>query len=532
MLRGFAGFLRVRVGAALKTKPRAFVAGLLATLALQSSTATGLMAASFMEFGLFGLTTGLAMMLGSNVGTALVAKLLSFPIINLVPLLLVGGVAAFRKASGVRGRSLGRVAVGLALMLWALHDLGAAALPMTKGPLAQAIIHSLQNQILASLVIGIIAAWAFHTSVAVVLVIATLAATGTFPPLTALSMVLGANLGSAIGPYLETKGAIARRLPLGNLVVRGVGVLTIAPLLPIIIARAGAYTQNHQIIVDFHVLFNIAIAIVAWPFSSQLARLLKRLLPDPPALSDPGRPEYLEEGLTAHPHLAMVAAERESVRLGANAESIFRDMQPILFDPNPILGATLVARAESSAKLAHEIRLFIDRVARSGMGQDETRRSQELQAFALGAEQAMEVVKELGQERRMGATPVASFLGEPEREAVARAFSLVLSSCREAIGILMTGDIEMARALIESRDELRAMEREALHRQLTATQHPGVIHAIESWVRTIQHLRHIHSYWTGLAHQVLEEAGLLRGRLRAGNSHQKNVASPSSNEEP
>ena len=69
--------------------------------------------------------------------------------------------------------------------------------------------------------------WAAHSSVAVVLLIMSFAAKGTVPPEAAFALVLGANLGTAINPVLE--GATgddpaARRLPIGNLINRVLGV--------------------------------------------------------------------------------------------------------------------------------------------------------------------------------------------------------------------------------------------------------------------------------------------------------------------
>src|ERR1051326_1816570 len=76
--RTFGPQLRRALGHALGDRTRAFLAGIGITAALQSSTATGLMAASFAAGGLVALVPALAVMLGANVGTALIVQVLSF----------------------------------------------------------------------------------------------------------------------------------------------------------------------------------------------------------------------------------------------------------------------------------------------------------------------------------------------------------------------------------------------------------------------------------------------------------------------
>ena len=75
------------------------LAGIAVTLALQSSTATALMAASFVASGAIGLSPALAVMLGANVGSALVSYALSFDITLVYPVLILAGLVIFRSST-------------------------------------------------------------------------------------------------------------------------------------------------------------------------------------------------------------------------------------------------------------------------------------------------------------------------------------------------------------------------------------------------------------------------------------------------
>ena len=96
------------------------------TAILQSSTATGLMVAGFAAGGAVALVPALAVMLGANVGTTLIVQALSFDVAEVAPALILLGVILFRRGTAARTRDLGRVAIGLGLMLMALHQPGDA----------------------------------------------------------------------------------------------------------------------------------------------------------------------------------------------------------------------------------------------------------------------------------------------------------------------------------------------------------------------------------------------------------------------
>src|SRR6201996_643028 len=117
MLRAFGPDLRRLLGKALRNRFSAFAAGLGLTALLQSSTATGLMTASLAADGVVSLVPALAIMLGANVGTTLIVQALSFDIAAVAPVLFIIGLVAFRSGPRSRIKDVGRVLIGLGLML-------------------------------------------------------------------------------------------------------------------------------------------------------------------------------------------------------------------------------------------------------------------------------------------------------------------------------------------------------------------------------------------------------------------------------
>jgi phosphate:Na+ symporter len=143
--RAYGAHLNAFLGRALGTRLRAFGAGLSITAALQSSTAAGLMIAGFASSGIVALVPALAAMLGANVGTTLIVQILSFDLIALSPILILVGVWLFRRYQPGMPRDLGRVFIGLGLLLLSLQQLVGLFSPIKDAPLAMAVLQALDK---------------------------------------------------------------------------------------------------------------------------------------------------------------------------------------------------------------------------------------------------------------------------------------------------------------------------------------------------------------------------------------------------
>src|SRR6185312_10288158 len=257
---------RLLMAKALGNRLAAFAAGLGLTALLQSSTATGLITSSFAAEGLVGLIPALAIMLGANVGTTLIVQVLSFNISAAAPALFIVGLVAFRSGARSRIKDVGRVSIGLGLMLLALHILLGTLAPAENAPSVRVLMSAMTGDPVLCIIIGAIVTWAVHSSVASVLLVMSLAYAHFITPFAALALVLGANLGSAINPVFEgarRDNPASYRLPLGNLANRLVGVLLVAPFLHPIATELQAW-QAHlaKLTAEFHIGFNIATAII------------------------------------------------------------------------------------------------------------------------------------------------------------------------------------------------------------------------------------------------------------------------------
>ena len=174
MQRAFGAALGA-LGRALGTRLRAFAAGLGITAALQSSTATGLMITGFAAGGVVGLVPALAAMLGANVGTTP-----DRPAAVLRPDLAGAHPDPGRRLDVPRyppgrTRDLGRVFIGLGLLLLSLHQLVQLFEPFQSAPMLGMVLEALSTQPVVAVLLSAIFTWAAHSSVAVVVLVMSLA---------------------------------------------------------------------------------------------------------------------------------------------------------------------------------------------------------------------------------------------------------------------------------------------------------------------------------------------------------------------
>src|SRR6266403_2293686 len=330
ILRAFGPDLRRLLSGALSNRFASFAAGLGLTALLQSSTATALMTASFTAEGLIDLVPALAIMLGANIGKTLIVQVLSFNISAVAPVLFLVGVVAFKLGRRTPTRDLGRVAIGLGLMLLALHILLDTLAPAENAPSVRALLDAMTGDPVLCVLVAAGLTWAAHSSVATVLLIMSLAYSNFVTPAAALALMLGANLGSAINPVIEGShrdDPASYRLPVGNLLNRLVGVALFAPFLqPIADVLRAIQPDMAKMIAEFHVAFNVALAAAFICLLDPLSWLLERVFPKRKPSADPSAPRYLDENLLETPSLALADASRETLRMGDVVEVMLRQV--------------------------------------------------------------------------------------------------------------------------------------------------------------------------------------------------------------
>jgi phosphate:Na+ symporter len=519
--RAFGSRLRLVLASALRNRLNAFLAGLGVTAVLQSSTATGLMVTGLAAGGVVELVPALAVMLGANVGTTLIVQVLSFDVSRVAPGLIVIGFLMFRRGL-TRTRDLGRVMIGLGLMLMALHQLLDVITPYENAPALHAVLDAISAQPLIAVLLAAGLTWAAHSSVAVVLLVMSLAAKGIASPEVAFALVLGANLGTAINPVLEgaTGGdPAARRLPLGNLLNRvvgcGVALLAIPYVTPLMMA-----VEPHaaRAMADFHTAFNLLLAALFFPFLAPYAGLLRRLLPARFDQADPSRPMYLDQAAVETPVVAVGAAAREALRLADVLEAMLQGVRDAFERDDRKRIAETKRLDDVLDKLNTAIKTYLASLDPEGMTDADHRRAEQVLAFATSLEHAGDVVeKNLAALAAKRIKRGLAFSKEGQAELIGMLDRLAVN-LRTAISVFMTEDVRAARLLAREKEVFRDMETAATRAHF-ARLREGRIETAETsalHLDVLRDLKRVNAHLVeATAYPVLKDQGdLLPTRLR------------------
>jgi phosphate:Na+ symporter len=519
--RAFGAKLRSFLGSALRNRFKAFLAGIGVTAILQSSTATGLMVTGFAAGGLVDLVPALAVMLGANVGTTLIVQVLSFDVTDVAPALILIGVLMFRRATAAT-RDFGRVLIGLGLVLMALSQFVGIVTPYEDVPSIKMLLGAVSNQPLVDVILAAGLTWAAHSSVAVILLIMSFGGNNVVPPDAAFALVLGANLGTAINPVLEgaTGGDPAgKRLPLGNLLNRAVGVVLGLIALPAIGTwLVTVEPDTARAVADFHTAFNLVLAAVFFPLLKPYAALLRRLLPARIDPADPAQPMYLAAVASEAPVIAIGAAAREALRLADILETMLTGLRDAFTRGDRRQIGETKRLDDVMDKLNTAIKAYLTALDTDFLTEADHRRVAEILAFATHMEQAGDIVDKslLGlalKKLRRG----LAFSQEGQAELLEITDRLI-GNVHAAAALFMTADERGARLLAAEKEAFRHLEATATAAHF-ARLRAGRIDTAETsslHLDALRDLKRVNAHLVAAAaYPVLESKGdLLASRLR------------------
>lgn len=518
--RAFGSAIRRGIAVATRRHLTAFATGMAVTGILQSSTATALIVSSFGGRGMIALPAALAVMLGADVGSTLVVQVLSLDVSWLSPLFLLTGVIGFLSTEDAKRRNLSRILIGLGLMLLAIRLILLASHPLRDAETLSILLHPLTHEPLLAILVAAMLTWLAHSSLTVVVLVMTLASLHVISIQLALALVLGANIGGAITPLVMTLGQPpnARRVPLGNLLMRTAGAAGCVWAIPYVSPYLADFSIDvaHQV-ANFHTAFNLALAVIFLPLVSLVAALVMRMLPEREVPDDEKQPKYLEQSALDSPAVALTCAGRETLRMGdVVSDMLVRTLEVFRRDDSNMVKE--VERADDTVDSLHEaIKIYLTRLARNELDPTESRRTVEILSFTTNLEHVGDIIdKNLMELAAKKIRSRASFSKEGFAEIEAM-HNRVAGNLKLALNVFMSGDIKLARKLLEQKVEIREMEQrfsEAHYARIGAGR-PESVDSSSLHLDVLRDLKRINSHVTSVAYPILEDAGqIAASRLR------------------
>ncbi len=523
VLRAYGTVLRQRLGHSTANRFVASLGGFFVTLGLQSSTATAVIIASFTARDIIRPRMAQAMMLGANFGTAVVALVLSADIHWVGSGLLFAGVMVFNLSQGSRNRNLGRAMIGLGLMLLALQLLGGVTAPLRESETIITVLSALGDAPAFAILLSAGLAILASSSLAVVVLIMMLAAAGVVGPVLALWLVAGANLGGAVPPYLAVRaeGLPARRLTLANMLIRASGTISVlifsAPLAQILTSW---FTDPAAYVAACHLGFSAVLLVVFLPLLGPVTKLAALLLPERQGAGDQYQ-TYLDDGLMSSPDMAIAVAARETLRMGDLIGSMLDQTQRSLREGDEAAYAQ-VSRQEAEVDRLHEaIKLYVARISRLDLEEDDARRAGEVISYAINLEHVGDIIKRgLAEIAAKKARKKLSMSPEGLAE-INEFFQYTRDSLQLAQAIFMSRDPDIAKRLLAQKIEVRKLEARSADLHM-ARMRAGRSESMETssiHLDLLRDLKRVNAHLTSVAYPILEEIGLLdESRLRDAKS--------------
>ncbi|WP_374664167.1 Na/Pi cotransporter family protein [Ramlibacter sp.] len=514
ILRVFGANLRNVLAKNIGTRPAAALAGVGVTALVQSSTATGLIVSSFAGQGLVTLSLALAVMLGADVGTSLMAVVFSFDLSWLSPLLIFTGVVLFISRQATPVGRFGRVLIGLGLMLLALRLVGESTAIIVQAPAVKALLASLASDVLLEITVGAALTVVAYSSLAIVLLTATLASSGAIPMDVALGLTLGANLGSGVLAVLATAKSpvVVRQVPIGNLVFKVVGVLAAAPLVGLWLRHVRPLLGDPAAaVVMFHLGFNVAVALIFIGLTPMVARLVEGWLPKQDQALVAGRPHHLDPSALATPSLAISCAAREALHQADVVETMLVGMLKVIKDNDLRLAGELRKLDDTVDQLYSAIKYYLTKISREALGEEESRRWTDIISFTINMEQIGDIIERVLidiEDKKINKGRNFSDAGMAE---ICELHARLIDNLRLGMSVFLNGSIRDAQRLLEEKARFRDLERTYAGTHIIRLT-DNTVQSIETsslHLDLISDLKRINSHICSIAYPILDSAGAL-----------------------
>ncbi len=514
VLRVFGANLRKILVQSMRNRFTAALSGIGVTALVQSSTATSLMTSSFVGQGLVTLPAALAVMRGADVGTALISVLFSADLSWLSPMFIFVGVVLFITRSATVAGRVGRVFIGLGLMLLALQLVVEATEPLFSSAAVRALLASISSDVLLEITIGAVLAIVAYSSLAVVLLVATMANSNVVPLDVALGLVLGANLGSGLLAVLTTaKSAIpVRQVTIGNLLFKALGVAVVAPFVGLWLRylQPQLPTPTHGVVL-FHLAFNIIISIGFIGLTQTVAKLVTRMLPEPAPSTASLRPHHLDPSALSTPTLAISNAAREALHQADIVETMLIGVLDVIRRNDLKLAQELRQLDDTVDELYSAIKYYMTRISREALGEEESRRWTDIISFTINMEQIGDIIERVIQDVEDKKIKPQRNFSEAGMAEIVELHGRLVANLRLSMSVFLNGNVRDAQKLLEEKARFRDLERAyaTTHLDRLSDRTTLSIETSSLHIDLISDLKRINSHICSIAYPILESAGAL-----------------------
>ncbi|MBN2586049.1 MAG: Na/Pi cotransporter family protein [Candidatus Fermentibacteraceae bacterium] len=356
----------------------ALTAGALMTAAIQSSSATSVIAVSFVNSGLMALQQAVGVIIGANIGTTVTGQLIAFKITTYAFPIVAVGFAMFAFARTRRNQFWGRAIVGLGLIFLGMTLMKDILGPLKSSMAVKTFFTDFSTNPFLAVFAGTVLTCIIQSSSATVGLTMTLAGAGLISLQGAFYLVLGDNIGTTITAQLSAIGAsrTARQTAMAHTLFNVIGAVYMGLLISddngfvMNLVRSTAGDPLRQV-ANAHSMFNILNALVFLPLVPLLARLCRFIIPDRAEVSTGEVELVLDEHLLDSPALAIDNLEREMVKMAAYAEETVKGAISCFFQGFPKQG-TIMSMEDRVDYMQRDLTIYASKLFQRDLDQDQS----------------------------------------------------------------------------------------------------------------------------------------------------------------
>ena len=378
------------------------------------------------------------------------------------------------------------------------------------------IFASLTGDVLLDMLVAALLTMLCYSSLAVVLLVATLASLHVIALPVALGLVLGANLGSGILGMLSTLHSPpeARRVTLGNFLFKLIGcvILAAAP-----VARRGARSTRWASApaqrgraVPPRVQRRAGARVHLLHGADRAHRRAAAARQARPATTRRSRATSIRPRST-RPALAISCAAREALRIGDVIEQMLNGMLTVLKTNDRALAERLRKMDDVVDDLYTAVKLYLTQISREALEEAEGRRWADIVSFTINMEQVGDIIERIITDIEDKKIDKGRNFSEAGMAEICDLHARLIANLRLGLAVFLNGDLKSAQELLAQKVLFRDLERAYAnsHLERLAGQTVESIETSSLHLDLISDLRRINSHICSIAYPILEQAGVL-----------------------
>lgn len=451
------------------------LAGALTTAVLQSSSATTVLAIGFVSAGLMNLPQAISIIIGANIGTTMTAQIIAFKLSDYIYAIIFLGFILGFIAKSEKIKNIGQTIFAFGLLFLGIETMGDVMKPLASSPVFIDMIAKVTDVPILGVGVGMLMTLVVQSSSATIAVLQNFAAQPGADGITsiigltgAIPILFGDNIGTTITALLASVGQSknAKRTAAAHCVFNISGALLfiwfVDPYAKVIRAISPKGPEIEVIsrqIANAHTLFNIVMTLIWIPLIWLMVKIVMHLIPDGKVtVHDPAEPRFLDVKLINQPAVALQLVAREVLRCSEIVGDTLQELGKIVRKDKIEQLESVYKKAEIARSLDARITEYLSDLFAAGV------LTEEQVSQTAGIMYVLSDVDRIGQLCVDVADSVKEKVEKKYKYSkdamkdLEKSIEQIESMYREAIQVMITGNMENARKIIKKREKVLMLD--------------------------------------------------------------------------